>query len=277
MTEARHGKYIEIVATSKQARGLKRDGVSATLKRDRQGRTVTRAAQGDGPGRRLLRDYRPYWDDTYVGPRTARATRARRSTRSCRRSPPRGPTWSSRWSSATSVNGMPILALKVTKDARTTPDGQRPAVLYSSNQHAREWITSESNRRLVAPVRRQLHEPDRHDAGGIRPRRRQGRGRRPDQGRPDEDRQRQRALVRRRRPTPTATTSRSPTATACGARTCATTTGRGDHAARRRRPQPQLPRPSGAMTTRAPPTIRPARRSAARRRSPSPRRRRSTA
>ena len=47
------------------------------------------------------------------------------------------------------VNGVPILALKVTKDARTTPDGQRPAVLYSSNQHAREWITSETNRRLA--------------------------------------------------------------------------------------------------------------------------------
>jgi Zinc carboxypeptidase len=44
---------------------------------------------------------------------------------------------------------VPILALKVTKDARTTPDGQRPAVLYSSNQHAREWITSETNRRLA--------------------------------------------------------------------------------------------------------------------------------
>jgi hypothetical protein len=48
-----------------------------------------------------------------------------------------------------------------------------------------------------APVRRQLHEPDRHYAGGIDQRRRQGRGRRPDQGRPHEARQYQRALVRR--------------------------------------------------------------------------------
>ena len=44
---------------------------------------------------------------------------------------------------------MPILALKVTKDARTTADGQRPAVLYSANQHAREWITAETDRRLA--------------------------------------------------------------------------------------------------------------------------------
>ena len=44
---------------------------------------------------------------------------------------------------------MPILALKVTNNARTTPDGQRPAILYSANQHAREWITAESDRRMA--------------------------------------------------------------------------------------------------------------------------------
>ena len=39
--------------------------------------------------------------------------------------------------------------MKVTRDARTLPDGRRPAVLYSSAQHAREWITPEMNRRLL--------------------------------------------------------------------------------------------------------------------------------
>jgi hypothetical protein len=48
-----------------------------------------------------------------------------------------------------SVNGVPIIALKVTKDARTTPDGQRPAVLYNATQHAREWITPETIRRFA--------------------------------------------------------------------------------------------------------------------------------
>jgi hypothetical protein len=48
----------------------------------------------------------------------------------------------------TSVKGQPILAFKLTKDARTLADGRRPAVLYSSAQHAREWITPEMNRRL---------------------------------------------------------------------------------------------------------------------------------
>ena len=47
------------------------------------------------------------------------------------------------------VNGKDILAIKVTKNARTIRDGSRPAVLYASTQHAREWITPEMTRRLM--------------------------------------------------------------------------------------------------------------------------------
>ncbi|MEU9142948.1 M14 family zinc carboxypeptidase [Streptomyces sp. NPDC048349] len=47
------------------------------------------------------------------------------------------------------VQGKDILALKVTKNARKTKDGDKPAVLYMSNQHAREWITPEMTRRLM--------------------------------------------------------------------------------------------------------------------------------
>jgi hypothetical protein len=42
-----------------------------------------------------------------------------------------------------------LIALKVTQGARRQRDGSRPAVLYSSNQHAREWISLEVNRRLL--------------------------------------------------------------------------------------------------------------------------------
>jgi hypothetical protein len=49
----------------------------------------------------------------------------------------------------TTTQGKPILALKVTRNASRLPDGRRPAVLYSSTQHAREWITTEMNRRLM--------------------------------------------------------------------------------------------------------------------------------
>ncbi|MEU6244789.1 M14 family zinc carboxypeptidase [Streptomyces sp. NPDC047024] len=47
------------------------------------------------------------------------------------------------------VQGKDILALKLTKDAKRAKDGARPAVLYVSNQHAREWITPEMTRRLM--------------------------------------------------------------------------------------------------------------------------------
>jgi hypothetical protein len=45
--------------------------------------------------------------------------------------------------------GREIIAVKLTQGAKGTPDGQRPAVLYSSTQHAREWISTEVNRRLM--------------------------------------------------------------------------------------------------------------------------------
>ena len=47
------------------------------------------------------------------------------------------------------IQGREIIALKVTQGAKGTPDGKRPAVLYMSNQHAREWISVEVNRRLL--------------------------------------------------------------------------------------------------------------------------------
>ncbi|MDQ7909233.1 M14 family zinc carboxypeptidase [Phytohabitans sp. ZYX-F-186] len=50
------------------------------------------------------------------------------------------------------LNGQPILAVKVTKAARNVPDGQRPSTLYLGTQHAREWITPEMVRRLMHHV-----------------------------------------------------------------------------------------------------------------------------
>lgn len=51
-----------------------------------------------------------------------------------------------------SLNGQDILVLKVTKQASRIRDGARPAVLYLSAEHAREWITPEMNRRLMHSV-----------------------------------------------------------------------------------------------------------------------------
>ncbi|GAA4441894.1 M14 family metallopeptidase [Phytohabitans houttuyneae] len=51
-----------------------------------------------------------------------------------------------------SLNGQPILAVKVTKGAKALPDGKRPSTLYMGAQHAREWITPEMVRRLMHHV-----------------------------------------------------------------------------------------------------------------------------
>ncbi|MGH3042390.1 MAG: M14 family zinc carboxypeptidase, partial [Gaiellaceae bacterium] len=45
--------------------------------------------------------------------------------------------------------GRQYIALKVTQGARGIRDGKRPAVLYVSTFHAREWISTEVNRRLL--------------------------------------------------------------------------------------------------------------------------------
>ena len=47
------------------------------------------------------------------------------------------------------VQGQDIYAMRVTEKADTKRAGSRPAVLYISNQHAREWITPEVNSRLL--------------------------------------------------------------------------------------------------------------------------------
>ncbi len=48
------------------------------------------------------------------------------------------------------VRGQDLLAVRVTKNARKVTQGSRPAVIYVGAQHAREWITPEMVRRLMA-------------------------------------------------------------------------------------------------------------------------------
>jgi hypothetical protein len=48
-----------------------------------------------------------------------------------------------------SLRGLPIYAMRVTRNADRVPDGRRPAVLYSALQHAREWLAGEVNMRTL--------------------------------------------------------------------------------------------------------------------------------
>jgi murein tripeptide amidase MpaA len=49
----------------------------------------------------------------------------------------------------TTVQGKPMTAIRVSKGVGSLPQGRRPVVVYQATQHAREWITPETVRRLL--------------------------------------------------------------------------------------------------------------------------------
>ena len=95
--------------------------------------------------------FRPYHDATYAG--TDAAGRPRPTLeQELRALAAANPDLVKLVEIGRSVRGVPILALKVTRDARRVADGRRPAVLYCAAQHAREWLTPEMDRRLLRHV-----------------------------------------------------------------------------------------------------------------------------
>ena len=134
-------------------------------------------------------------------------------------------------SAGTTYQGREILAIKLTQGARGMRDGSRPAVLYSSTQHAREWISTEVNRRLMNWYIERWRANDKRDQG-------------PAQG--------DRALVRARRQPGRLPVHVRPRA-AVAQEPARQQRRRRDHGRRRRRPEPQLLRTTSSTTRRAPP------------------------
>ncbi|GGZ68490.1 zinc carboxypeptidase [Streptomyces echinoruber] len=120
---------VEVYLTGRQAESLRRRGVHLTehtLSANAEAR-VARAAQGV---------FRPYSGKGGLKEEILATARAH-------------PGLTKVVSIGRTVRGQDILALKLTRNARKTRDGSRPSVLYLSNQHAREWITPETTRRLM--------------------------------------------------------------------------------------------------------------------------------
>jgi hypothetical protein len=130
----RRGIRADVVLTSGQRAKLVASGVKVRLKRNRRGRTVSAQAAAQAVG-----GYNVYrsWDEP--GGIRDGLYRVARSNPDVVKLKVLG----------RSVQGRELIALKVTRSARQKRDGSRPAVLYSSNQHAREWISLEVNRRLL--------------------------------------------------------------------------------------------------------------------------------
>ncbi|GAA0358757.1 M14 family metallopeptidase [Streptomyces blastmyceticus] len=124
-----HSAPVELTLTGTQAADLRRQGVDLTEKRVPEKTLERIEAAGDGV-------FRPYGPKGGLEEEIVNTGRAH-------------PGLTKVESIGKTVRGQDILALKVTKDAGHTRDGARPAVLYMSNQHAREWITPEMTRRLM--------------------------------------------------------------------------------------------------------------------------------
>ncbi|MFG2118729.1 M14 family zinc carboxypeptidase [Streptomyces sp. NPDC048710] len=127
---AGHGKTtVEVYLTGKQAGKLEKQGVHLTehaLSARAEAR-VEGAAQGV---------FRPYGGSGGLEQEIVRTGQAH-------------PGLTKVESIGKTINGQDILALKLTRNAQKSKDGSKPAVLYMSNQHAREWITPEMTRRLM--------------------------------------------------------------------------------------------------------------------------------
>lgn len=125
---------VDLVLTKGEQAALAKQGVDAQLIRVKGGKTVRQfAAAQAADGYQVWRDYDgadgfdAYLRDVALrNPQIAKLEKI-------------GETY----------QGRDILALKLTQSARDVRDGARPAVLYSATQHAREWISSETDRRLL--------------------------------------------------------------------------------------------------------------------------------
>ena len=133
---AANGKrQVEVVITDRQADKLRSDGVDLKVKkvkgRDASDEAARLAAAGTV--------FRPYSGAGGLAEELSQTAAAH-------------PGLAKLVTIGTTVQGTPIRAVKVTKDARSLTDGARRSVLYMGAQHAREWITPEMVRRLLHHV-----------------------------------------------------------------------------------------------------------------------------
>ena len=128
------GIRADAVLTESQRAKVAASGVKVTLKRNKKGQTVTEQAAAQAAGGF---DVWRSWDEP-GGIRDELYAVARDN-----------PQLVKLVVLGRTYQGRELIALKVTQGARGIRDGSRPAVLYSSNQHAREWISLEVNRRLL--------------------------------------------------------------------------------------------------------------------------------
>jgi hypothetical protein len=146
-TQAGGKVRLSLVLSGKDRSRLSADGVTTTAIRDKQGKTARqRAALQAASGFTVWRS----WDEK-GGIRDELYDIAKKNAGFVKLEV-LGHT----------LQGREIIALKVTQGAKGLKDGSRPASLFMSNQHAREWISVEVNRRLLRWIldQRKLENPE---------------------------------------------------------------------------------------------------------------------
>ncbi len=130
----RDGVEVDLVLNPAEADLLRAQGVDLELTRVRGGKTVRQFAAAQAAGG--FQVWRSYDEAGGIADQLRAVAR-------------NNPQIAKLVRIGTTVQGRPILAIKLTQGARDVPDGSRPAVLYSGTQHAREWIATEVTRRLM--------------------------------------------------------------------------------------------------------------------------------
>ncbi|HEU4756425.1 MAG TPA: M14 family metallopeptidase, partial [Agromyces sp.] len=128
------GVSVDLILTEKEAKALGDRGVDVKVKKNKDGKSARQlAAEQAESGYEVFRS----WDEP--GGIRDEMYRLARENPQLVKLVVLGETY----------QGREIIALKLTQGARGIADGARPAVLHSSTQHAREWISTEVNRRLL--------------------------------------------------------------------------------------------------------------------------------
>jgi Zinc carboxypeptidase len=132
--ETAAGAEVALVLTDAERDRLRGQGVRLEVVRDKQGRTQRQRAEAQAAaGFTVWRSY-----DEPGGIRDQMYDIARRN-----------PQLVKLEVLGKTRQGREYIALKVTQGARDVADGTRPATLYAATHHAREWISTEVDRRLL--------------------------------------------------------------------------------------------------------------------------------
>ena len=142
--EVRDGFLVILVLYPFERRGLEKQGIDLTVWRNDAGLTAQRlAAKQASAGFKVWMDYdgpdgfRQYMDDLVAVNDDILDLEVV------------GTTYGTDKEGDDPDHPREIVALRLTADEGSSADGSKPAVLYSSLIHAREWISGEVNRRLL--------------------------------------------------------------------------------------------------------------------------------